>query len=82
MAPHLVTREPAGELFVIDLIPAAERDQQFAHAVAMLQYFLLQFPSIAHQMARRLVLRQRYVAVSSNSSTKCIPRASSPTDAC
>jgi hypothetical protein len=46
---------------VVDLIPAAKRDQQFAHAVAVLLHFLLQLPAIAHQLARGLVLWRRHV---------------------
>jgi len=51
MTPHLVAGEAAGEGLVIDLIPAAERGQQFAQLVAVLQHFLLQFAAIAHQLA-------------------------------
>src|SRR6202795_5288664 len=61
VALHLVTGEPAGKGLVVDLIPAAERDQQFAYAVAVLLHFLLQLPAIAHQLARGLVLWRRHV---------------------
>lgn len=42
------------------LIPATERGQQFAHAVAVLQDFFLQLSAIAHQMAGRFVLQRRH----------------------
>ncbi|MNY83537.1 hypothetical protein D3C86_2263800 [compost metagenome] len=51
MTPHLVAGEPAGEGAVVHLIPTAERGQQFAHPVAVLQHFLLQLTAIAHQLA-------------------------------
>jgi len=41
---------------VVDVIPATERDEQFAHAVAVLQHFFLQLSAIAHQMARGFIL--------------------------
>ena len=64
VALHLVTSEAAREVLVIDLIPAAERGQQFAHAVAMLQCFLLQLPAITHELALRLVTRRPHCVFS------------------
>ncbi|KAI3601234.1 hypothetical protein D8I24_4030 (plasmid) [Cupriavidus necator H850] len=38
-------RQTLGECPVIDLVPAPERDEKLAHAVAMLQHFFLQLAS-------------------------------------
>ncbi len=52
---------PFSEVLVIHFIPAAGRDEQFAHPVAVLQHFLLQLAAIAHQLARRFILQRRHV---------------------
>ncbi|SAL07833.1 hypothetical protein AWB78_08734 [Caballeronia calidae] len=50
MTPDFVAGEADDEGLVIDLIPAAERGQQFAHPVLVLQHFLLQLAAIAHRL--------------------------------
>jgi hypothetical protein len=59
MTGQLASCEPPGERPVVDLVLATERDEQLAHALAVLQHFLVQLSAIADQLAGCLVLRGR-----------------------
>jgi len=59
MAAYRPLLQPFGE-FPFDAIPASNGAQQFAHPVAMLPDFFLQFATIARQVALRFRILCRY----------------------
>lgn len=56
VAGQFAASEPLGECTVVNLVPTANGNKQFAHAVAVLHDFLLQLSAIANQMTRRFIL--------------------------
>jgi hypothetical protein len=60
VTPHFAACKTAGKSAAVYFIPAAECDQQIAHAVTVLQDFLLQLASIAYQVAGSFLLWCRH----------------------
>uniref|UniRef100_A0A1I9YLJ7 Uncharacterized protein n=1 Tax=Paraburkholderia sprentiae WSM5005 TaxID=754502 RepID=A0A1I9YLJ7_9BURK len=45
---------------MINVVPATHRDKQFAHALAVLQHFLVQLSAITDQMTHGFVINGRH----------------------